>query len=130
MKKLILAFTTAVILTGCVSIPDWMKVEVATVSPALVCPVITMPGRPDKLQLLDIKWLVWNKEKLQQAATTMTDSDAYVVLTVKEYENLSRNYADIKRYIQDQSNIYNDLESKVNNAADRQSAETNQPKTQ
>ena len=54
---------------------------------------------------MDIDWLVLNPELMQQYLDELEQGSAprkaYYSLTSKEYENLSMNMAEIKRYLRD-----------------------------
>ena len=63
------------------------------------------PPLPMELQLVDVDWLVLNPELMQEYLDNLENGSAprkaYYGLTSKEYENLSMNMAEIKRYLRD-----------------------------
>jgi hypothetical protein len=68
-------------------------------------PTIYDPPLPLELQLLDIDWTVFTPdlmaEYLQEVENGDAPRQAFYALTTKEYENLSMNTADQKRYLKE-----------------------------
>ena len=91
-------------LTGCSGTPEpeiktVVKVEKTTV------PVV---ARPKPLQLIDTRVRVVTKETLEQFLNDYEEQYgevAFVVLSMKDYENLALNIADLRRYINQQTEI-------------------------
>jgi hypothetical protein len=54
---------------------------------------------PDPVTMLPVKFKVFSKKNLDEAVGYIESEGAVIVLTVKDYENLSRNMADLYRYI-------------------------------
>jgi len=55
-------------------------------------------NRPAPLSLLPIKWQVYSDKNLKKLLQAIADM-AYVCLTVKGYENLAKNMAELERYM-------------------------------
>ena len=103
-KTLVIAMTI-LFLTGCVGrapeteIKTVVKVEKTTV------PVVS---RPKPLQLVDTRVRVVTKDTLDQFLSEYEEQYgevAFVVLSMKDYENLALNIADLRRYINQQTEI-------------------------
>ena len=72
------------------------KVKIPTVS------------RPKPLQLSDTRVFVVTKDNYEEFVKEFTDTYgdlAFVALSMKDYENLALNVADIKRYLEQQNEI-------------------------
>lgn len=72
------------------------KVKIPTVS------------RPKPLQLSDTRVFVVTKDNYEEFVKEFTDvygDLAFVALSMKDYENLALNIADIKRYLEQQNEI-------------------------
>lgn len=71
---------------------------------------ITVPtvARPKPIDLVDVRVYVVNKDNLEQFIDDFTAEHgefAIVALSVDNYENLAINIADLRRYINQQSDI-------------------------
>ena len=67
-----------------------------------------MVSRPKPLQLNDTRVFVVNKDNYEEFVKEFTETYgelAFVALSMKDYENLALNIADIKRYIAQQNEI-------------------------
>jgi len=68
-------------------------------------PTIYDPPLPIELQLVDIDWTIYTPELMAQYLKDIENGDAprqaFYSLTTKEYENLSMNMADQKRYLKE-----------------------------
>ena len=76
-----------------------VKVEKTTV------PVV---ARPKPLQLTDTRVFVVTKDNFDEFKKEFTEiygDLAFVALSMKDYENLAKNIADIKRYLEQQKEI-------------------------
>ena len=102
MKNLLIS-SAFITLTGCSMLqPVEKPVEVITIQePA----PMYHPQLPMELQLSDIDWEVMTPETMQQYLEDMEKGDAprkaYYGLTTQEYENLSMNMAEFKRYLRE-----------------------------
>ena len=69
---------------------------------------IPVVARPKALQLNDTRVFVVNKGNYDEFVKEFTDTYgelAFVALSMKDYENLALNIADIKRYLEQQKEI-------------------------
>ena len=65
-------------------------------------------SRPKALQLSDVRVFVVNKDNFAEFEKEFIETYgelAYVALSMKDYENLAMNIADIKRYLNQQEQI-------------------------
>lgn len=107
MKKILLISLLIAITSGCSSIPLSTKpVEVVTIAEPVP---MYHPPLPLELQLVDIDWQVLSPQILQEYLSDLESGSApptaFYSLTSKEYENLSMNMAEIKRYLRDTLSI-------------------------
>lgn len=61
-------------------------------------------ARPSGVQLNDVRWYIVTSENLEEFLANFED-DAIVVLSVRDYENLSLNVAELRRYIEQQQQV-------------------------
>jgi len=103
--KTLVIVMSILFLTGCVGrapekeIKTVVKVEKTTV------PVVS---RPKPLQLVDTRVRVVTSDTLEQFIEEYKEQYgevAFVVLSMKDYENLALNIADLRRYINQQTQI-------------------------
>jgi len=77
-------------------------VEVVTIAES---PPMYHPPLPLEVQLVDIDWEILTPEIMEQYLNDLEKGSApptaYYSLTSKDYENLSMNMAEIKRYLRD-----------------------------
>ncbi len=69
---------------------------------------IPVVAQPKPLQLNDTRVFVVNKDNYEEFAKEFTEvygELAFVALSMKDYENLALNIADIKRYVEQQKEI-------------------------
>lgn len=69
---------------------------------------IPVVARPKSLQLNDTRVFVVTKdnfEEFQEEFTELYGEFAFVALSMKDYENLALNIADIKRFLEQQNEI-------------------------
>lgn len=69
---------------------------------------INQVARPKPLQLNDTRVFVVNKDNYEEFVKEFTETYgelAFVALSMKDYENLALNIADIKRYLNQQNEI-------------------------
>ena len=96
-----------VLLSGCASFWKPEK-EVVTVT-ELVNRNIPIVPHPKKVQLNDVKIYVVspevNYDEFMEEFTKKNGADSYVAISVKDYENLSKNFIELKRYIDQQKKI-------------------------
>ena len=97
---------TLLTLTGCSSllIPE-PKVVTVTNTVKTTVPIV---ARPKQVQLNDVKIYVVSKENYEEFVKDFeakNGGDAYIAISVKDYENLSLNFAELRRYIEQQKQI-------------------------
>lgn len=106
MKKIAILSLLIFITTGCSMIPQARPVEVRTIAEPVP---MYHPPLPLEVQLVDVDWTVLTPELmaqyLQELETGSAPRSAYYALTTKEYENLSMNMAELKRYLKDSLHI-------------------------
>jgi len=69
---------------------------------------VPIVARPKQVQLNDIKIYVVSKVNYAEFVKTYAKkngADSYIALSVKDYENLSLNFAELRRYIEQQKQI-------------------------
>lgn len=90
---------------GCSSMRPEPKVVTVTNTVKTVIPTVPLPKQ---VQLNDIKIYVVsteNYEEFRQEFEAKNGADAYIAISVKDYENLSLNFAELRRYIEQQKQI-------------------------
>lgn len=106
MKKL-LTVSVCFLFVGCSMIPTQTKpVEVVTIAEPMP---IYHPPLPLEVQLVDVDWTVLTPDLMAEYLKLLEEGaapqTAYYALTSKEYENLSMNMAELKRYLKDSLHI-------------------------
>ena len=69
---------------------------------------IPIVARPKQVQLNDIKIYVVSKVNYNQFIKSYekkNGADSYIAISVKDYENLALNFAELRRYIEQQKQI-------------------------
>ena len=101
-----LLLVTALLLTsGCSTFIPEPKVVTVT---EVVDRIIPTVPHPKQVQLNDVKIYVVSKENYEEFVTEFekkNGGDAYIAISVKDYENLSLNFAELRRYIEQQKQI-------------------------
>ncbi len=96
---------TSLILMGCSS---WMpEPKVVTVTKT-VRTQVPIQARPKQVQLNDVKIYVVSKVNYKQFIKEYekkNGADSYIAISVKDYENLALNFAELRRYIEQQKQI-------------------------
>ena len=67
-----------------------------------------MCSQPKSVQINDVKIYVVNKDNFEEfieGIQSKNGGDARIVISVKDYENLSLNFAELRRYIEQQKEI-------------------------
>ena len=119
MNKNILYISCLLVLANCSMIPTSTKpVEVITIAESVP---MYHPPLPLEVQLVDIDWEILTPQLMIDYLASYEDGSApataYYTLTSKEYENLSMNMAEIKRYLRDTLSIikfYREYDKKDN----------------
>lgn len=79
--------------------------------------VIEPKGRPRAIVMQDIEWRVvtpQNEEQFKVEFRKETGDNVYIAISVPDYENLSLNMAEIRRYIEQQQSIIVYYEDSIN----------------
>jgi hypothetical protein len=97
---------TLLTLTGCSSllIPE-PKVVTVTNTVKTTVPIV---AAPKQVQLNDVKIYVVSAENYDEFVKEFeakNGADAYIAISVKDYENLALNFAELRRYIEQQKEI-------------------------
>ena len=95
----------SLLLSSCSSWPKLTQIEVQTVE---VERNIPKQNRPRQLDMSSIKWYVVTPENFEEFKKRFTDENGDLVgyvLSVRDYETLALNMAEIKRYIEQQKEI-------------------------
>ena len=99
-----LVLLTSLTLMGCSLLPE-PKVVIVTKTVRTLVPIV---ARPKQVQLNDIKIYVVAKVNYKEfvaAYAKKNGADSYIALSVKDYENLALNFAELRRYIEQQKQI-------------------------
>tara|TARA_X000001388_G_C2217287_1_gene117780 strand:- start:10 stop:378 length:369 start_codon:yes stop_codon:yes gene_type:complete len=102
MKQITL-ISLLLIVSGCSLIPSQTKpVEVVSIA---AMPNIYHPPLPLELQLVDIDWTIFTPELMEEYLANVEKGEApamaFYTLSTKDYQNLSMNTADQKRYLKE-----------------------------
>ena len=95
---------TSLTLMGCSLMPE-PKIVTVTKTVKTEVPIVT---RPKQVQLNDVKIYVVSKlnyAEFVESYEKKNGADSYVALSIKDYENLSLNFAELRRYIEQQKMI-------------------------
>jgi len=95
--------SSLILLGGCSLMPS--KVVTVTKTVKTEVPIVT---RPKQVQLNDVKIYVVAKANYAEFVkeyAKKNGADSYIALSVKDYENLALNFAELRRYIEQQKQI-------------------------
>ena len=98
-------FAVLLTLTGCSTFSPEPKIVTVTNTVKTTVPIV---ARPKGAQLNDVKIYVVNADNYEEFVKKFTDKNgelAYIAISVKDYENLSLNFAELRRYIEQQKEI-------------------------
>ncbi len=93
------------LLTSCSTWDKLTKIEVQTIEVERNIPI---QNRPSRLELDDIKWFVvtdQNFEEFKERYIKLNGEFLFFAISVRDYETLALNMADIKRYVEQQKQI-------------------------
>ena len=94
------------LLSSCSSFRADPEIKIVTKIEKTVVPIVPMP-KP--VQMNDIKIYVVspneNLEEFKKEFEAKNGGDAYIAISIKDYENLSNNFAELRRYIEQQKAI-------------------------
>lgn len=91
--------------TGCSLLRPEPQIQVVTNTVKTTVPIV---AQPKQVQLNDVKIYVVSKENYDEFVKEFeakNGADAYIAISVKDYENLSLNFAELRRYIEQQKQI-------------------------
>ena len=94
-----------IFLNGCSSLIPEQEVKVVTQVQKTIIPT---GARPKPVQLTDTRVFVVTRDNYEEFVKEFTEAYgelAFVALSMKDYENLALNIAEIKRFLQQQSEI-------------------------
>ena len=100
----IVLLTSLTLLMGC---SRKMEPKVVTVT-KVVKQEVPIVARPKQVLLNDVKIYVVSKvnyEKFVTEYTKKNGADSYIAISIKDYENLALNFAELRRYIEQQKQI-------------------------
>ena len=101
-----LLLVTILLLSSCTSIRQ--EPEVVTVTKLVERQIPTVP-HPRQVQMNEIKIYVVspeeNFEDFKKEFEEKNGADSYIAISVKDYENLGKNFAELRRYIEQQKQI-------------------------
>ena len=103
--KVLSALLLSLLLSSCSGWEALKRIEVKTVE---VDRVIPTQNRPRQLDLNDITWFVvtdQNFAEFKKRYTKQNGSFLFYAISVRDYETLALNMAEIKRYIEQQKQI-------------------------
>ena len=92
-------------LTGCSGLRMPPEIQTVTKIEKITVPTV---ARPKPTNLNDVRVYVVNKEILEDFIKEFTEENgelAFVALSMKDYENLALNVAELRRYIEQQKQI-------------------------
>ena len=95
----------SLIVSSCTSWPKFTQIEVQTVEVERNIPI---QNRPRQLNLSNITWYVVTEENFEEFKKRYEKENGmflFYVINVRDYETLSLNMAEIKRYIEQQKQI-------------------------
>ena len=95
----------SLLVSSCTSWPKFTQIEIQTVEVERNIPI---QNRPQQLNLSNITWYVVTKENFEEFKKRYEKENGmflFYVISVKDYESLSLNMAEIKRYIEQQKQI-------------------------
>ena len=103
---MILSLSLILMLTqGCSLLRTDPEIITVTNTVKTTVPIV---AHPKKVQLNDVKIYVVSKENYEEFVKEFeakNGADAYIAISVKDYENLSLNFAELRRYIEQQKQI-------------------------
>jgi len=116
---ILVTITSLLFLSGCSNLMQEPQVKVVTQVQKTKIPTV---ARPKAVQLTDTRVFVVTKDNYEEFVKEFTEvygELAFVALSMKDYENLALNIAEIKRYLQQQSEIIVYYEKAVTEEIDK-----------
>ena len=90
---------------GCSSLRQEPQIQVVTNTVRTTVPIV---ARPKGVQLNDVKIYVVNEDNYEEFIEEFKAKNGeivYIAISVKDYENLSLNIAELRRYIEQQKQV-------------------------
>ena len=119
--SLSLLLVTILLLSSCSSIRQ--EPEVVTVTKIIERNIPTVV-HPKPVNLNDVKIYVVspseNFEEFKKEFESKNGADSYIAISIKDYENLSKNFAELRRYIEQQKKIIVYYEEAVSKREDEE----------
>jgi len=103
-KKLVILLST-ITLVGCSGLIPEAEIKTVTKVEKIVVPVV---ARPKPLRLTDTRVFVVTKDNYDEFVKEFTEiygELAYVAISMKDYENLALNIAEMRRFLNQQKQI-------------------------
>ena len=103
-KKLVILLST-ITLVGCSGLIPKAEIKTVTKVEKIVVPVV---ARPKPLRLTDTRVFVVTKDNYDEFVKEFTEiygELAYVAISMKDYENLALNIAEMRRFLNQQKQI-------------------------
>ena len=103
-NKILVGMGMLLFLTGCLGNPEPKVVTVTEIQKTQVPTV----ARPKPINLTDTRLYVVNEDNLEEFLAEFEEVNgnrAFVAFSVKDYENLALNIAELRRYIKQQGEI-------------------------
>ena len=106
-KTLSLLLVTILLISGCSSF--YKPEKEVIIQTELVEKNIPIVPHPRPVQMNEIKIYVVSPEKnfeeFKKEFESKNGTDSYIAISIKDYENLSKNFAELRRYIEQQKQI-------------------------
>ena len=103
--KVLSLLPLCLIISSCSSWPKLKQIEIQTVEVERNIPI---QNRPRQLDMSPIKWYVVTEENFEEFKKRFVKENGeflFYVISVRDYESLALNMAEIKRYIEQQKQI-------------------------
>ena len=117
-----LSLITLFLLSSCSSIRPEKEIVTVTEFVQTKIPIVL---HPKPVNLNDVKIYVVspseNFEEFMSEFEKKNGTDSYIAISVKDYENLSKNFAELRRYIEQQKEIIVYYEDAVTNEPETES---------
>ena len=102
------------LLSGCASF--WKPEKEIVVQTKIVERNIPIVPHPKQVRLNDVKIYVVspevNYDEFMEEFTKKNGADSYIAISVKDYENLSKNFSELRRYIDQQRKSFSTMKKR------------------
>ena len=105
LQPILVVMAAVIFLTGCSSLRPEPEIKVVT---KIEKTTVSTVARPKPVQLNDVRVYVVNAENYESFVKEFQEENgqlAYVALSMRDYENLALNVAELRRFINQQTNI-------------------------